>query len=494
VSAALIGRLLSARYRLDSKLGSGGMSTVYLANDETLERPVALKVMHREISDQQDQIERFRREALAVAKLSHPNVVSVIDAGEDDGHPYIVFEYVDGETLKDRIERLGPLPLDETAAYGIEIGRGLAAAHSRGLVHRDVKPQNVLIDGDGRAKVTDFGIARNLDAHGLTATGRVLGTTDYVSPEQAMGKDVDARSDIYSLGVVLYEMLTGDVPFLAETQVGVAMKHVNDSLPEIQQRRADVSSAMGAVLDRSTAKHPDNRYADMPALLSDLEGALEVEVARAGSSTGEATTVLDSVPGKRRRLLTRNQMSWAGVALVGALAAGAIAFAALTGDEGPSRQPVAGALPITIDSATDFDPEGGDGELPDSVELAVDGSPTTTAWTTEQYTTDVLGGLKEGVGIFVEANAAGEPNAMLVRTAIGGWNGEVYASALSPPSELAGWGAPVGTVTSAATEQEIPLTVTQPSRYFLLWFTTLAPSTDNPDQFRVEVGDIRLLS
>src|SRR3954452_18666306 len=153
----LIGAVLSGRYKLESKLGSGGMSTVYLARDETLERLIAVKILHREISDDEAQLERFRREARAVAQVSHPNVVAVIDAGEDGGHPYIIFEYVEGETLKQRIERLGSLPLDESAAYSIEIGRGLAAAHARHLVHRDVKPQNVLIDAEGRAKVTDFG-------------------------------------------------------------------------------------------------------------------------------------------------------------------------------------------------------------------------------------------------------------------------------------------------------------------------------------------------
>src|SRR5436190_15796116 len=212
----LIGAVLSARYRLESKLGSGGMSTVYLARDEPLERSVAVKVLHQEISHQPDQIERFRREARTVAQLSHPNVVAVIDAGEDGGYPYIVFEYVPGETLKARIDAAGKLPLDEAAAYAIEVGRGLAAAHGHGLIHRDVKPQNVLVDAEGRAKITDFGIARSLESDGLTKTGRVLGTTDYVSPEQAMGHEVDPRSDIYSLGVLLYEMLTGEPPCKAE--------------------------------------------------------------------------------------------------------------------------------------------------------------------------------------------------------------------------------------------------------------------------------------
>src|SRR3954470_21115577 len=329
LASSLIGTVLSERYRLESKLGSGGMSTVYLSRDITLERWVAVKVMHREMSDQTDQIERFRREARAVAQLSHPNVVSVIDAGEDGGHPYIVFEYVDGETLKQRIERVGPLPVDEATAYAIEIGRGLAAAHSRRLVHRDVKPQNVLIDSEGRAKVTDFGIARSLEADGLTQTGRVLGTTDYVSPEQAMGRGVDARTDIYSLGVLLYEMLTGEVPFTAETVVGVAMKHVNEDMPDVQRRRPEVSSALAAVVERATSKDPKQRYPDMASCLADLEGALEVEGARSGGSPGPATSALESGPKDKRKVLTTRRVSAAVVFLVLAATVAALLITAL---------------------------------------------------------------------------------------------------------------------------------------------------------------------
>jgi serine/threonine protein kinase len=168
----VIGNLLRSRYRLEERIGSGGMSTVYRAFDETLERWVAVKVLHHTMEDDPIQLERFRREARTVARLNHPNVVTVIDAGEDEGHPFIVFEYVDGDTLKGEIKRSGPLPIPEAVAYAIEIGRGLMAAHQERLVHRDVKPQNVLIDPDGRAKVTDFGISRSLDADGLTTTSR----------------------------------------------------------------------------------------------------------------------------------------------------------------------------------------------------------------------------------------------------------------------------------------------------------------------------------
>ncbi len=493
MTQAMIGRMLSNRYRLESKLGSGGMSMVYLAVDETLGRKVAVKVLHREISDQQDQLERFRREARAVAQLSHPNLVGVIDAGTDEGRPYIVFEYVPGQTLKQRISSEGRLPLDEATAYAIEIGRGLQAAHVARLIHRDVKPQNVLIDAEGRAKITDFGIALSLESHGLTATGRVLGTTDYVSPEQAMGQEIDARTDVYSLGILLYEMLTGDVPFKAETQVGVAMKHVNETVPSVQRRRPDASAALAAAVEKSTAKEPKDRYRDMNAFLRDLEGALEVEVARAGGATGEATSVLDSVPEKRRRLVTRRRISWAGVALLGAAAAAAIAIAALSGKEGRSQEaPPAsdGGDPIEIVAAADFDPAGDDEEHEDEVELAIDGSPA-TPWTTEKYTAGLEGVPKDGVGLYLDAGVSVTPSQMVIETGGGAWTYEVYGSDLeTAPTEIEGWGEPLtGEITAEeGKKQVVDLNTSEPNRYFLIWITSVEANVP------AEIYDIRLLS
>src|SRR3954470_24016051 len=304
--ASQVGTLLSKRYRLDAQVGTGGMSTVYRAFDTVLERQVAIKLMHREIAGDSDQLERFRREARAVGQLNHPHVVGVIDAGEegDDGDglttPYIVFEYVEGETLKERIRRNGRLPIAESLAYAIEIARALGAAHERQIVHRDVKPQNVLIDEEGAAKVTDFGIARTLHQEGLTADGRVLGTTDYVSPEQALGHPVSGQSDLYSLGIVLFEMLTGDVPYKGENQVAVAMKHVREELPDVQVRRPEVSAALAAVLDRATAKELPKRYIDDAEFIADLEEVMAIETARAGQATGEATAILRTLPAKSR--------------------------------------------------------------------------------------------------------------------------------------------------------------------------------------------------
>src|ERR1700733_3752915 len=310
--SAILGTTLSGRYRLEARIGAGGMSTVYRALDETLQRQGAIKLLNREGASDSDQLERFRREARAVAQLSHPHIVGVIDAGEDENRPYIVFEYVEGETLKDRIRRMGRLPISEGVAYAIEIARALGAAHARHIVHRDVKPQNVLVDEEGSAKVTDFGIARTLDEEGLTADGRVLGTTDYVSPEQALGRHVTGQSDLYSVGVVLYEMLTGEVPFKGENQIAVAMKHVREELPDVQIRRPEVSAALASVIEAATAKRESDRYADDAEMIADLEDVLELETARAGSTlNAEATSVMRTLPeSTQRRLPMRFRHPW----------------------------------------------------------------------------------------------------------------------------------------------------------------------------------------
>src|ERR1700724_729717 len=280
----VLGTLLAGRYRLDAQIGRGGMSTVYRSFYVVLERPVAIKLMHREIAADSDQLERFRREARSVAQLNHPHIVTVIDAGEDsaaDGEhpvaPYIVLEYVEGETLKDLIRREGPLEISQAIAYAIEIARALGAAHEQLIVHRDVKPQNVLISPEGGAKITDFGIARSLSEEGLTMDGRVLGTTDYVSPEQALGQRVTPQSDLYSLGVVLYEMLTAQGPFRRESLVAVAMKHVREDIPDVRTLRPELSAATAAVLDRSVAKDLSRRYRDAVGMAAGLQGVPGIE-------------------------------------------------------------------------------------------------------------------------------------------------------------------------------------------------------------------------
>src|SRR4051812_49331888 len=493
----VIGTLISDRFRLEEKIGAGGMSTVYRAFDPTLERWVAIKLMHRDISTDPDQLERFRREARAVASLNHPNIVTVIDAGEDDGAPYIVFEYVPGETLKERIRSIGRLPVPEAVAYAIEIGRALSCAHSNKLVHRDVKPQNVLIDPDGRAKVTDFGIARSLESKGLTATGRVLGTTDYVSPEQAMGEDVDERSDVYSLGVVLYEMLTGEVPFQAETQVGVAMKHVNEPMPDVQAKRPEVSASVAAVVDRATTKDPRDRYGTVAEMVRDLEQTLEVEAARRGGTSGEATSVLDSVPKAQRRLARRRRISGPGIALaivLIALAAAAVIFASRLdlGDNGGPSARTTSEVRLPSDAASEFDPPPGDERETGTEQLAIDSNPTGTAWSTEHYDTPDFGGLKDGVGLAIDAGNSVAAKSMVIRALTPGYDAQVYEVSGSPPSSLSGWGRAVANISNGGESE----TVTLPGKAaqsFLIWITKAPSAKDDVGRYQMEISDVRLL-
>ncbi|MFA9400054.1 MAG: protein kinase, partial [Acidobacteriota bacterium] len=494
--AQMIGTVLSDRYRLEAKLGSGGMSTVYLARDEVLDRPVAVKLMHGEMTSQPDQLERFNQEARAVAKLSNPNVVAVIDAGEDGGRPYIVLEYVQGETLKQRISRVGALDATEALAYGLEVAQGLSVAHEREMVHRDVKPQNVLIDSTGRAKLTDFGISRQLNEEGVTEAGRVLGTTDYVAPEQAMGKEVDPRSDIYSLGIVVYEMLTGDVPFSAENQIGVAMKHVNDELPDIQQKRADISSASARVVERATTKNPDDRYQTIEQMSDDLQAALEVEAVRSGGATGEATSVLDALPPQRRPVVASQTSSRPAVImlLIALLIAGGAAYVISTGNSGGGgdgggggRGGVSSANEIALVSASDYDPEG-DSEHPEEASLSFDEDRNATAWSTEIYQDPTLAG-KSGVGLYVDAGKPVRATEMELRSPTPGWTLEVYGSNEPVPDDLTGW-TRLARVPEVEERQRVDLIAANRAyRYYLLW---VSDPVETETGYSASISDVRL--
>jgi serine/threonine-protein kinase len=485
--STLLGTSLNGRYRLEARIGSGGMSTVYRALDVTLERQVAIKLMNREVASDSDQLERFRREARAVAQLSHPHIVGVIDAGEDDGRPYIVLEYVEGETLKDRIRRLGRLPVTEAVAYAIEIARALGAAHSHHIIHRDVKPQNVLIDEEGSAKVTDFGIARTLEEDGLTADGRVLGTTDYVSPEQALGQHVNGQSDLYSLGVVLYEMLTGEVPFRGENQVAVAMKHVREQIPDVQAKRPEVSAALASVVDTATAKRQEDRYANDAELIADLEDVLAIETARSGSATGEVTTVLRTLPSRAQRRVPYRLRHPAVLALflvvVLAAAAGAIVFLVGRTHHGAGKlpQPPPPATHAQVElcnsCAHDYNPVapiGPKDQHPNEVGLAIDGD-VNTAWTTETY----YNGLdKAGVGIYVDASPGVAARSLVLDTVTPDYAVTIYARKTPVNPNVFdvgpnGW-VKVGAAPNVHTRQTIKLsTYGVKYRYYLVWITSL---------------------
>jgi serine/threonine protein kinase len=266
------GKIVDGRYVLGESLGSGGMGEVYLAHDEVLDRDVALKVLRSHYAGDEEFAARFRREARSAASLSHPNIVQVYDRGETgDGTSYIAMEYVPGGTLKEQIERRGPFGDRETAAVGAQIADALGAAHERGVIHRDIKPQNVLVTASGDLKVTDFGLARAASAVTSSATGVIFGTAGYISPEQALGEPVGPRSDLYSLGVILYEMLTGELPFTADNSIAVCMKHVTEPLLPPKHLNPSVSDGMDALVVKLLAKDPAGRYASATELQDDLE-------------------------------------------------------------------------------------------------------------------------------------------------------------------------------------------------------------------------------
>src|SRR6058998_4226121 len=263
------GTLVDGRYRIERRLGSGGMADVYCAYDHQLGRQIALKMLHRRFARDREFVERFRREASAAAGLQHPNVVGVFDRGEYDGTYYIAMEYLPGKTLKDVIREEAPLDQLRAIDYAIQILHAASFAHRRGVVHRDIKPHNVIVGGDGRLKVTDFGIAR-AGASEMTETGSIMGTAQYLSPEQAQGAPVDPRSDLYSLGIVLYEMLTGHVPFTGDTPVEIAMKHLSQVPEPPSKLRSEVPHDLDAIVMRALAKDPDQRYSSAEEMDADL--------------------------------------------------------------------------------------------------------------------------------------------------------------------------------------------------------------------------------
>jgi beta-lactam-binding protein with PASTA domain/predicted Ser/Thr protein kinase len=283
------GQPFDGRYRVLGRLGVGGMATVYLAEDSSLGRKVALKVMAERYAEDGEFVERFRREAQAAARLNHPNIIAVYDRGEANGRPYIAMEYLQGRTLKQVIQKDGPLPAERAIAVAMQVLAGLRYAHEHGVVHRDVKPHNVLVGDDGRIKVTDFGIAHAGDPQ-MTEVGSIVGTAQYLSPEQARGRTVGPQTDIYSLGVVLYEMLAGRVPFEGDSSVAIAMQHVSDEAPPLRSLVPLVPESLAMVVAHSMLKEPTQRYASADEFAADLDRV------RRGLVPVAATALMAAVP------------------------------------------------------------------------------------------------------------------------------------------------------------------------------------------------------
>jgi eukaryotic-like serine/threonine-protein kinase len=457
----VVGEKIAGRYEVQELVGHGGMSSVYKAHDSLLERNVALKVLHEQYNADEDFVERFKREARSVAQLQHPNIVTVIDRGEAEGRQYIVFEYIDGENLKELVVRKGRLDVREALEIALEVANGLAFAHQNGIIHRDVKPQNVLLNGDGKAKVTDFGIARSLEVDGMTQTGTVLGTSNYIAPEQASGNRVDAHSDVYALGAVLYELLTGEVPFPGESFVAVAMKHVHEPPPNLLDLRKDAPLRVAAAVDRALEKDPEQRFPTMGEFAAELEACLaELE----DEEAGDATMVIPA-----RRLHPRRQVSrWpivVGVLALLAIAAIVVGLITLGGTNGNDTSSAGTAFPVS--GLTSYDPFG-----PNQTEHAAaagnitDGNPA-TYWATETYN-DAPSLNKPGVGVVVDAGRVVRLSRLTIVTDTPGFTAQIEATNVEG-------GTPEKVSDSKTTGQTtvFDITSSEPKRYYVIWITRL---------------------
>jgi eukaryotic-like serine/threonine-protein kinase len=344
-----VNTLVDSRYRILNRIGSGGMADVYLAEDTHLGRQIALKVLHRRFAQDQEFVERFRREAKSVAGLSHPNVVGVFDRGDHEGTYYIAMEHLPGRTLKEIVEAEAPLSQERAIDLGEQILQGAGYAHRHGVIHRDFKPHNVIVDEDGRAKVTDFGIAR-AGASEMTETGSIMGTAQYLSPEQAQGHAVTGASDLYSIGVMLYEMLGGRLPFEGESAVSIALKHLSEAPPPLAQFRPDVHPALEAVVMAALGKDPALRWQSAEDFADGLEAArAQIEAGVNGVQDLAAVAPLPAPaptpavaedgapppPGQQRR--RRRRWPWFTIGLLTLALAGFLLYLALSGAFAPDK-------------------------------------------------------------------------------------------------------------------------------------------------------------
>ena len=424
---------LCGRYHLERLIGAGGMAQVWEATDLVLGRRVAVKVLHPHLAGDQAFVARFRAEAVAAARLSHPNIVGVYDTCSDGVHEAIVMELLDASTLRRYLDEQHTVDADTTVRIGLRLLDALEAAHRAGLVHRDVKPSNILLCADGRVKIADFGIAKADDQTELTQEGSLVGTATYLAPEQLLGNPVDGRADLYSLGIVLYECLTGRVPFQGETGAAVALARLHADPVDPRRLRADVPPRVAEAVLRTLQREPDDRFdsaADLRAALMDT--GVRTPVPPPVVVPESDVEAYDAEPS-----FARSQRGWLFPALFILLVATAVTVAGLLvrettlDDDGPSdtttTSTVAPVVGVTIADAVPYDPQGkGEpGENDDLKGRAIDGDPA-TAWRTESYDPPGFSGAKKGVGLGLVLAEPAVVDRLSLQGSTNGWSAQVF--------------------------------------------------------------------
>jgi eukaryotic-like serine/threonine-protein kinase len=496
---------LAHRYALEQPIASGGAAIVWRAFDENLSRTVAIKLLHPHHANDPTVVERFERESRSAAQLNHPNAVRIYDTGREDDLVYLVMEHVDGPSLREVLKTQGPIDPVAVAAVGEQVASALGEAHEHGLVHRDVKPANILIAADGTVKVTDFGIAKALSSTDATLTtpGTVVGTAAYVAPEQLEDGDVDARADIYALGVVLHECLTGRPAFSGDTPTATAAMRLTHELLPPRQLRADVPRALDDVIVRATQRNRADRYPDgdaMAAALAPLVTAKpsEISAALVAIDDGDAPQLLPSMrdelpysgpmPATRREYARRLAAAVLGGIVLTLVAV--FAYDALQPEDESATPATAVVHPVAeIEVIDPASPGRGDNqELADN---AIDGDPQTT-WVTEAYEDPDFGDQKEGIGLVFDLGEERDVRGVTLELIRGGLSVELYASNTLPTEEASpgAWGAPRASQNDTLSQQPFSFNTTS-QRYWLLWITGL--SAGATDEYTAEVAEVRFL-
>lgn len=502
------GRVLGGRYRLEALVASGGMAQVWEATDDVLRRRVAVKILHPHLAADATFVTRFRQEAVAAARLAHPGIVAIYDTCSDGGVEAIVMELVTGRTLRERLD--DPAPIDPWQAAGLaaQVAEALDAAHRTGLVHRDIKPANLLLCGDGRVKVADFGIAKAVEDADLTQPGLMVGTAKYLAPEQVRGEPVDPRTDIYSLGVVLYEMLCGRPPFRADTDAATALARLHSEPLRPRQVRSGIPKALDDIVTKAMAREPAQRFdsaADlraallaggaMPAPQPDLTatrftpGIDPTATVLAGSPQAAAPPSPSFRQTERDWLIPTTIVVLVAVALgIAGVLLGRSGAADLFGNVRDAIGGSSGGQPVAIAGARAFDPQGDDGHENDAeAPLAVDGDPA-TGWHTQGYNDRDITKLKDGVGLIVTLDALGKLDRLEIESPTNDWHAEIYV-ADEPAATIDGWGSPVTTTGGLRSgTSSIDLRGTRGGAV-LIWITDRG---DAPGRASAEIREVRV--